>query len=129
MCQRRQKSWRLSAAYGESKFRGNVKPSSKRDPDRDIRVAGEVGVDLDGVRVDPDQELERRVLPRRTERLVDDARGEVVRDHDLLEQAGRDQVERRLVSTRRGLRGVSSCGISSPGRTIGPATRCGKNET
>ena len=33
----------------------------------------------------------------------------------------------RPVSTRRGSRGVSSCGSSSPARTIGPATRCGKN--
>ena len=28
----------------------------------------------------------------------------------------------------RGSRGVSNCGISSRGRTIGPATRWGKNE-
>src|SRR5215471_15996775 len=33
----------------------------------------------------------------------------------------------RDVSTRRGSRGDSSCGRSSLARTIGPATRCGKN--
>ena len=33
----------------------------------------------------------------------------------------------RPVSTRRGSRGSSSCGSSSLARTIGPATRCGKN--
>ncbi len=70
-----------------------LEAEQEREPDRDVRVAGEVGVDLDGVGVDPDQDLERRVLPGRAEHLVDDVRREVVRDHDLLEEAGRDQVE------------------------------------
>ena len=64
------------------------------DPDRNARVAGEVGVDLDGVRVDPDQELERRVLLGSAEDLVDDPVREGVRDHDLQEQPGGDEGER-----------------------------------
>ena len=65
----------------------------QRDADRDVRVAGEVGVDLDGVRVDADQDLQRRVVSRRREDLVHDRRRQVVRDHHLLEQPGGDQVE------------------------------------
>ena len=45
---------------------------------------------------------------------------------ELFHATQREQ-KARLVSTRRGVRGTESCGISSPGRTIGPATRCGKN--
>ena len=66
----------------------------ERDPDRDVRVAEEVGVDLHRVRVDPDEHLERRVLVRRAEDLVHDVRGEVVRDHDLHEEPGPDEEER-----------------------------------
>ena len=46
----------------------------ERDADRDVGVAGEVGVDLDRVGVDRDQDLERRVLARGGEDLVDDRR-------------------------------------------------------
>ena len=49
MCQRRQKSVMLSALKGESKFCGNRKPSSQREPDGHVRVAGEVEVDLERV--------------------------------------------------------------------------------
>ena len=70
-----------------------LEPEQEREPDRDVRVAREVGVDLHRVRVDPDQDLERRVLAGRAEDLVDDVGCEVVRDHHLLEQPGRDQVE------------------------------------
>ncbi len=68
-------------------------PEQQRDPDRHVGVAREVRVDLHGVRVDRDQDLERRVLTGRGEDLVHDRRGEVVRDHHLLEEARGDQVE------------------------------------
>ena len=74
-------------------------PEQERDPDRHVRVAEEVGVDLDGVGVDPHEHLERRVLVRCAEDLVDDVRRQVVRDHDLHEEPGADQEERRDVST------------------------------
>ena len=83
----------------------------ERDPDRDVRVAEEVGVDLDGVRVDPDEHLERRVLVRRAEDLVDDVRREVVRDHDLHEEPGADEEERaRRVDVARIARRLTSAG-------------------
>ena len=69
-------------------------PEQERDPDRDVRVAEEVGVDLHRVRVDADEHLERRVLVGGAEDLVDDVRGQVVRDHDLHEQARADEEER-----------------------------------
>ena len=94
MCQRRQKSVIDVAEYGASKFCGNGEAEQQRDPDRDVRVAEEVGVDLHRVGVDPDEHLERRVLVRRAEDLVDDVRGEVVRDHDLHEEPGADEEER-----------------------------------
>ena len=72
---------------------GEREAEQERDPDRDVRVAGEVRVDLHGIRVDRDQDLERRVLARGGEDLVDDRRGQVVRDHHLLEEPGRDEVE------------------------------------
>ena len=77
----------------------------------------------------------RRRGPRATsaircgEDVIDDGGREVVRDHDLQEEAGRGSATNaRPESTRRGSRGRSSCGSSSLARTIGPATRCGKND-
>ena len=52
-------------------------PEQKRDAYGDVRVAGEIGVDLHRVRVDCDQDLERRVLIRVDEDLVDDVPREV----------------------------------------------------
>ena len=70
-----------------------AKPEQERQADRDVRVSEEVGVDLDRVGVDPDQHLERGVLVRRPEDLVDDVRGQVVGDHHLHEEARADQEE------------------------------------
>ena len=61
------------------------------DADRHVGVAGEVGVDLHGVRDRGDRELEVGRLTRRREDRVDDRGGQVVRDHDLLEHAPADQ--------------------------------------
>ncbi len=47
MCQRRQKSEMFSALYGELKFCGKRKPSSQREPDGHVGVAGEVEVELE----------------------------------------------------------------------------------
>ena len=130
MCQRRQKSWSDTAAYGESKFCGKLEAEQERHADRDVGVAAEVGVDLDGVAVDGDQHLERRVLVRRREHSVDDVRRQVVGDHHLLEEAGDDQEERAATSfTCAGSRGALELRQQLAGaRTIGPATRCGKND-
>ena len=49
-----------------------LEAEQERDADGDVRVAGEVGVDLHRVGVDRDQDLERRVLVRVGEDLVDD---------------------------------------------------------
>ena len=71
-----------------------LEAEQQRDADRDVRVAAEVGEDLDRVAVDADQHLERRVPVRRGEDVVDDVRREVVRDHDLQEEPADDQEER-----------------------------------
>ena len=68
-------------------------PEQQGDLDRDVGVPREVGVDLDGVRVDGDQDLQGRVLPWRREDLVDDRRGEVFAITTFLKKPGRDQVE------------------------------------
>ncbi len=70
-----------------------LEAEQERDADGDVGVAGEVGVDLHRVGVDGDQDLERRVLVGVGEDLVDDVRGQVARDHHLLEEPGGDQVE------------------------------------
>ena len=74
MCQRRQKSWIETAVYGRVEVLREPEAEEQRDADRDVRVAGEVGVDLDGVAVDADEHLERRVLVGRAEDVVDDVR-------------------------------------------------------
>ena len=114
--------------YGDVEVLRELEAEQQRDADRDVRVAAEVGEDLDGVAVDADEDLERRVPVRRGEDVVDDVRREVVRDHHLEEEAAEDQEERpRSCRRARGSRGRSSCGSNSLARTIGPATRCGKN--
>ena len=98
--------------------------------DRHVGVAAEVGVDLDRVRVDARPARQRRsaACGEREDR-VDDLRREEVGDHDLLEQPDEDQEERAARVDRAADRGAaSSCGMNSAGRTIGPATTCGKND-
>ena len=48
----------------------------QRAADGDVGVAGEVGVDLDGVGVDADEQLERTVRGRRAEDGVDELGGD-----------------------------------------------------
>ena len=105
-----------------------LEPEQKRDADRDVRVAAEVGEDLHRVAVDADEHLERRVPIRRGEDVVDDVSREVVRDHDLQEEAGDDQEERaRRCRRAAGRAATRAAAAARSARTIGPATRCGKN--
>ena len=60
-------------------------------PDRHVGVAGEVGIDLDCVAIDPEQDIPGRVLPRRSKSVSDDCPADEVRDHDLLDEASCDQ--------------------------------------
>ena len=105
-----------------------LEAEQQRDADRDVRVAAEVGEDLDGVAVDADQHLERRV--RGSARRTPRRRCAVARWFAITTFRKSPLTIRknaRETSTRRGSRGDSSCGSSSLARTIGPATRCGKN--
>jgi hypothetical protein len=92
MCHRRQKSCSETAVYGGGKVLRELEAEEERDADRDARVTAEVREDLDGVAVDREQSLERRMAIRRREDLVDDVRRQVVRDHDLEKEPGEDQV-------------------------------------
>ena len=74
-----------------------LEAEQQRDADRDVRVAAEVGKDLDRVAVHRDEHLERRMAVRGGEHLVDDVRCEVIRDHDLQEETAEDQEERARV--------------------------------
>ena len=65
----------------------------QRDADGDVGVAAEVGVDLERVAVDGEEDLERAVVAGRGEDLVHDGAGEEARHHHLLEQARHDQPE------------------------------------
>ena len=73
MCQRRQKSWIETAAYGRVEVVREPEPEQEREADRDVGVAGEVGVDLHRIGVERDEHLERRVLAGGAEDPVDDA--------------------------------------------------------
>jgi hypothetical protein len=81
-------------AVGSVEVLREAEAEEERNPDRDVRVAEEVGVDLDGVGVDPDEHFERRVLSGRAEHVVHDPVREVVRDDHLHEEARADQEER-----------------------------------
>ena len=94
----------------------------------DVRVGGEVGVDLDAEREDADPEqLERRILVPE-DPAGDD--GDVVGDDQLLEEAPGDENRARCARRRpRSVRSASTCRSRFCARMIGPATRCGKNAT
>ena len=63
------------------------------EADGDVGVAGEVGVDLDGVGVDADQVVDRAVLGRVVEDRLHDPGGQLLGDDHLLGQAEHDQPE------------------------------------
>ena len=63
------------------------------------------------------------------EDVVDDRVGQVVGDHDLLEQAADDQEGGQPdVDAPRVAAAARAAGGTRAARTIGPATRCGKND-
>ena len=111
---------------GLRKFCGKTKPEQQREADRDVGIAGEVAVDLGGVAVGGQQHVGPAVGLRDGEHRFDERPGQIVGDHDLLDQAERDQREpgadRDAVRVAR----LASCGRNSRARTIGPATRWGK---
>src|SRR3954452_3322441 len=63
----------------------------QRQPDRDVRVAGEIAEDLGGVAVGGEDRVGGAVGLRDGEHRVDQLAGEVVGDHHLLHQAECDQ--------------------------------------
>ncbi len=77
----------------------------RRDADRDVGVGAEIGVDLDRVGVDRDDQIEARELRRVGEDGIDEAHREIVGDHHLLEQAAEDQqhvlAEGEIAGSRR----------------------------
>ena len=95
MCQRRQKSWKVVAENGRSKFCGNTMPISRREPDGDVGVAGEVAVDLDREAPEREQHVGRAVARGRRQHRLDELASDEVGDHDLLQQPDRDQGHRR----------------------------------
>ena len=86
-------------AVGAVEVLGEPDPQQEGDPDGDVRVAAEVGVDLHRVAVDGQQDLGGGVLPRDAEHGVDDGGGDVAGDDHLLEQPPPDE--------QRGPRGVA----------------------
>ena len=104
MCHLRQKLWIDVAAYGRVEVLREAQAEQQRAADGDVGVAAEVGVDLDGVAVDAEQDLEVRVLARVGEHRLDDRARHEARDHDLLEQSGEDQPEGQRGSDVAGIR-------------------------
>ena len=98
---------------------------------RDIGVTAEVAVDLHRVAVDRQQDLQRGVTARVPKTGSTICGRDVAREHDLLEQAGPDEIGGSRQAMRRGSRRAPRriCGRRSEPRTIGPATRCGKKAT
>lgn len=64
----------------------------QRQTDRDIGIAGEIAIDLEGEEIDRDQQFHRRRVSGNPERPVDHG-SQVVRDHHLLEKAPQDELQ------------------------------------
>ena len=94
MCQRRQKSMRLSGEVGAVEVFGEAEAHEQADAERDVGVAGEVEVELEGVAVDAGQDLETAVEGGGVEDAGDEVFGEEVGDEELLDQADADEEER-----------------------------------
>ena len=120
MCQRCQNSCRLLRDVGRVEVLRELVAEERRAADGDVAVAGEVGVDLDGVRVDGEQHLERGEALRRGEDAVDDRLREVVADDDLLREPGRDAPEAPRLHRGVGAGPAASCGSIWRGRHDGP---------
>ena len=129
MCQRRPELLRAGGEVRQVEVQGQLDPEALGDPPGGVGVAREVAVDLEGEGVDRQQGQAAVDRLPAAEEVVDDRR-QVVGDDDLLGQAPEDQV-RPLVELLEvePARATAICGRSVVGRMIGPATRCGKNET
>jgi hypothetical protein len=98
------------------------------EPERHVGVAGEVVVDLKGVAVDGEQRIERPDRVAAAVDAVDRRRPNVSASTTFFMRpvAMRASAASTSAPSTRGAR--SSCGKKADGRTIGPATRCGKKE-
>ncbi len=109
---------------------GQLEAEQQRDADGDVAVGAEVAVDLHGVGGDGPRRLPGRVRLRRQEDAVDDVRGQVVGDPQLLGEAAEDEDEGAARRPRcAGSCGEASCGRKSRARAMGPASRYGKKAT
>ena len=74
------------------------------EPDRHVGVAGEVGIDLDCVAINPEQDIPRRVLPRRAKASLTIARPMKSAITTFLTRPRAINSVARLASTRSGVR-------------------------
>ena len=79
---------------GPPEVDGEPESHQQGQPDGDIGVAAEIGIDLDGIAPDSEQDLECGVLVGSREHRVDDVGRQVRRKDHLLRQAGGDEPER-----------------------------------
>ena len=99
---------------------GQADPEEPCEPDRDVRVACEVEVDLERIRVDAQQQGARAERARRIEAAIDDD-AEAVREDHLLEQARHDPHRAVLEIGGRGPRH----GLELREQALGPHDRPG----
>ena len=127
MCQRRQKSMGEVARYGKSKFGRQHEAQQQRHADGDVRVAGEVAVDLTVNASAPVQASSALVAP---EPWKSASAGPASMSATVFFKSptAMSRYPRRTCS-QRGDCICSNCGSSTEARMIGPATRCGKNDT
>ena len=107
---------------------GKSEPHEQSHADGHVGVAGEVGIDLDRVAVDPGQHVEGAVLARRLEGVVHHRSGQEVGDDHFLEHARPMSLTARATSLRSGRVSDFSWGMNSVARTMGPATSWGKKD-
>ena len=107
---------------GRVEVRREADAEEQRDADGDVGVAAEVGVDLERVAVDGEQDLERAVVAGRGEDLVDDGAGQEARHHHLLEHARRRSGGRRGPPRSAGGRPACAAGAGTrwPARSARP---------
>src|SRR5580704_12942033 len=89
---------------GRVEVLGKLVAEEGRAADRDVAVAGEIGVNLDGVRVDGEEYFERGKALWGVEDAFDDGLGQKVADENLLGQSDPDtpQAARLQPSIDRG---------------------------
>ena len=93
MCQRRQKSARLTRLVGAVEVVRHGEAEEEAEAHGDVGVAGEVEVDLEGVGVDADQDFGSAIEGGGVEDAVGDVVGEEVGDEEFFDEAGGDEEE------------------------------------